>query len=247
MDNKRNQISEHLATTPPKLSPVELYALCEQQEKRIEAKDYRQTLQDLYAHWLFIRPLFESKPLAGLKRFDRFNQELYPYRFSIAQGRYIPRSKTGWRYRRLLVNLKKLQDRELRWLLIARWLKQERVCEPEQFLPDAMLQDLVKKFSNPERFSPADFHGAFLIHAWVPYFEQLKAELSSRKNLSREKEEVARLGYDEKAIGWAFRKHSLIQAICEWLGERKGREPSTLRNIYSRLYSRKADSNLNKP
>jgi hypothetical protein len=191
VEGKGRQVSKHQSTALPKMQPSELYALCEQHEKTIEKRDYRKNLQLLYEHWLFARPLFESKPLAGYKPFDRFNQGLYPYRFSIAQGLSIPRSKVGWRYRKLLENLKKLPGCELRWLLIARWLKQERVCEPKQFLPDDVLRNLVKKFSQRERVSPTDFRDGMIVRTWLPYFEQVQAELLARKNLSRAREEVS--------------------------------------------------------
>ncbi len=236
MSDKSLQVSKDQTIAPQKLNAADLYALCEQREKKIEAKDYRQILQLLFQGILFRRPLFESEPLAGYKPFDRFNQGLYPYTFSIAQGLSIPRSNAGWRYQKLLENLKKLPTYELRWLLIARWLKQEGVCEPEQFLPDNVLRDLVKKFCERGKLSPTDFRGSLIIHAWLPYFVQLQAELSAKKDLRRARDEVAKLGYDIEAIGYVYRKRSLIQAICAWVGKRKNLAPRTLRNIYSRLY-----------
>lgn len=245
MKEERQQLSKHQSTAPLRENPVELYALCEQQEKRIEAKVYRQILQLLYTRWLFARPLFESKPLAGFKQFEQVNKQLYPYTFSIAADDYIPGSKlSAWRYQKVLENLKKLESSELRWLLIARWLKQEGVCEPEQFLPADMLQGLVKEFSKLKRFSPADFKDGFLVHAWLPYFEQIQAELSVRKKQARAREEVTALGYDKKAVGYVYHKRSLIQAICAWVAVRKNKNPATLRNIYSRLYGRKDNPNL---
>jgi hypothetical protein len=76
----------------------------------------------------------------------------------------------------------------------------------------------------------------------VPYFEQLRDELATRKHLNRANEEVTKLGFDEKAVKCMSSKDSVIQAICAWLGDRKHQNPATLRNVYSRVHGLKERS-----
>jgi hypothetical protein len=236
---KRGHFPDYRNIAPRKVSPRELYTICEQQEKRLETELYRKRLDLLLESWLFERPLFETAPLAGYRPFEEHNQQMYPFRFSIAPPAHLRISKREWRYRKLLEHLKKQQDTILRWLLIARWMKQEAVCEPKQFLPDAVFRRVVRRFSKSLRFSPTDFRYGIMIHKWRPYFERLQADLVARKHLQRALEEVAKLGYDGKAIICISRKRSTIQATCEWLAQRKNCDARTLRNIYSRLYGHK--------
>jgi hypothetical protein len=223
------------------LTAAELYERCLQKEKTIEEKDYALTLQKLFRGWLFNSPLFQFRRVVGRKAFDKFNKNLFPFTFFIVPRRYIPSEKrASWKYGQLLQNLKKLPDRELRCLLVARLLKQEGICEPNQFLSDHMLRDLTKRFSKREHLSPGDLRDGIVINTWVPYFQRLRADFSTGKTLRRPKEEVAKLGYDNDAIQCvAFHRRSLVQAACAWVAKRKNKRPETLRNIYSRVYGRK--------
>jgi hypothetical protein len=214
-------------------------------EKKIEALPYRERLDLTLEDLLFIHPLFEDAPLAGWEFFEKLARERYPFNFSIAPPEDLRMSNYEWRYHEIVKHLKKLQgkDTDLCQLLIARWLKQEKVCEPRQFLSGDVRRRLIKKFHKRRRISPNDLRFGAMVHTWVPYFERIKDALQAGKHLERVREEVLKLGYEPKAIGWVSKTRSTVQAVCGWLAERRNCEARTLRNIYSRQYG-KADRPL---
>jgi hypothetical protein len=234
------------------VNPSELYRICKEQEDAIEAISYGKRVCDLAAYLLFSRPLFETAFLAGDIEFQELSRQSYPFDHSIAQHIESKVPEVEWRYRRVLQQLKKQQDTELRWLLIARWLKQEGICEPAQFLRNDMLRRLVRRFQKTLSLSPTDLKYWAIIQNWRPYFERIREALRAAKQRhpARAREVVAKLGYDPEAIGWVWRKRSVLEAIYGWLGKDKKGFSEKLRNAYSRRHGnrskrRKQNASLN--
>jgi hypothetical protein len=215
------------------ITPHEMYVRCVARGEEIAAIPYRKQIAFHLEHILFLFPLFDRIDLSGL---EMLTKARYPFHFSIAQPQV--QSVPEWRYRTLLEHLRKQKDRELQWLLVARWLQEERVCEPRQFLPPDLLRRLVKRFQRKMHASEQDFFYNKLIENWLPYFKCLQEDLEARKDLRRKREEVTKLGYDADTVDWALRKRSLIEAVCGWLAkhQRNTGSPRTLRNAYTRLH-----------
>ncbi len=177
MPEERGPFLHFVKTVPEHLPPKELFEACLEEQKRIEAIPPQKRVEYILRDLLFLR-LFEPAALpgsepSGLER---------PFNFSTAEPLDLQVSEADWRYRTLLEELRKQPDRELRWLLVARWLKQEGVCEPDQFLPDETLRNLLRKFREHlrrRRFpaSPTDLRHAASVKLWLPYFERLLTEL----------------------------------------------------------------------
>jgi hypothetical protein len=170
------------------LSPQELFDACKAREEKIDAgsdPERRKRIDDLLEHWLFLTPLFGRAPLAGSKFFDQTMQRRYPFDFSIAPYEALKGSPSKWRYRKLLQYLRKLQTRDLRQLLVARWLQQEKICEPRQFLGPATRYRLMREFHARVHISANDLKVGGIIHGWLPYFARIKGELESRKGRRR--------------------------------------------------------------
>jgi hypothetical protein len=219
------------------ITPHEMYTRCIARSKEIAEIPYRERVANQMEHLLFMFPLFETRIWPSESGFELLTKALYPFRFSIAPTQAV--SLSEWRSQTLLEHLSKQQDRELRWLLVARWLQQERVCEPKQFLPPDLLQRLVKRFQRHMRASEQDFFYTNLIDNWLPYFHRLQKALQETQ-LRRNREEVTKLGYDSSTVDWALRKRSPIEAVCGWLSKHQKKTGSarTLRNAYTRLHGR---------
>jgi hypothetical protein len=215
------------------ITPHETYMRCVARGNEIAAIPYRKQIAFHLEHILFLLPLFVETDQSG---FEVLTKAKYPFNFPIAQPQ-AP-SVSEWRYRALLEHLRKQKDRELQWLLVARWLKQERVCEPRQFLPPDVLRRLVKRFQRKMHASERDVFYNKLIENWLSYFKRLRKDLEARKDLRRKREEVTKLGYDADAVDWTIRKRSLIEATCSWLAQHQKNTGSarTLRNAYTRLH-----------
>jgi hypothetical protein len=217
-------------------TPTEVYENCMREERRIEAIPHKERVREIAEHLLFLRPFFEAAFLAGDEEFQEISRQSYPFDYSIAQHVESRVSPVEWRYGRLLQHLRKQQDTELRWLLIARWLKQEGVCEPRQFLPNDMLRRLVRRYQKTLSLSPTDLKYWAIIQNWRPYFEGIRDALRARKSLNRARQEVEKLGYDPRAVGWVRHTRSVLEAIYGWLGKDKKGVSAKLRNAYSRRH-----------
>ncbi len=222
---------------PGPWKPSDLFAACSTQEQEFERVSGKEFSKSLDRFYLFDFPLFSDKP-------GNFGNAGYPFHFAIARPEGAKGSKAAWRYTELLRYLRKLDEPELRWLLIARWLDEEGVCEPEEFLPTGVLQRMVKRESKERmRVSRRDFYHWRLIKVWLSYFEALLTDLrNAPKNYQRRRVEALLIqGYRLDAIESALGKHSAVQATTSWLEEREGKDARkgmtarTLENAYSRV------------
>lgn len=145
----------------------------------------------------------------------------------------------GEKYRDILELLGSVSVKQARLLLIARWLAEEKVCEPEDIIGTEELQRQANKMFRG--LSEAVFHHADRVSAWIPYFERLLDDLRTAKGTAI----LLARGYDQSAIRASYRKRSAIEAACEWLANRDKSlnvDPPTLRNAYSRVYGRTSRS-----
>jgi hypothetical protein len=211
------------------LKPRQHYVDCEAREKELEK--HPPSLDRVLGQLLFNGRTFLDQPVGKLKvRSD-------PFHIVIATATRLRISTREWRYRKILELLRNQPDREFRWLLIANWLKQEGVCQPEEFLPAEVRRNLIKRYHQYLPMSSADLYHRALIRNWLTYFERIRTELRAKGHLRRVREEVAKLDYDMKAVARvAKRRSTTINAICQWLAERGKGDARKLRNSYSRLH-----------
>jgi hypothetical protein len=144
------------------------------------------------------------------------------------------------KYRYILDIMRTQTKREIRLFLLAWWLKQEKVCEPEDILGIEVLRRPAKKIFH--FLSPTDFHHAERVRKCLPYFERLLTDFDTHKGVVSE---LVKLGYDEAVVLAARKKRSAVPAACEWLAERgsvSNVDALTLQNAYSRVYGPKRRS-----
>jgi hypothetical protein len=218
----------------PDLNPKELFAICTAQEQRTKKRDVANVLDDFAKFYLFDRPLF------GVSA--EWSNSGYSLLFTIPEPvNKIP--DTDWRYAEFVKHLKALDDHELRWVLVARWLKEENICEPDKFLPPDVLRRALKKVRVMQvRSSPTDVYLWRLVRIWLPYFGNLNEDRrkipASRRGPG---DALVNMGYSKDAVSWSLETHSLIQAITNWLAERSTTPHSkrvsarTLANSYSKV------------
>jgi hypothetical protein len=235
---------------PGPWQPKELFAACSTQEQILKQIDMAEAFVSMRRFYLFSFPLFGDS--------SNFANEGYPLQFTIGPPKGLRSSKVDWRYTELLRHLKELNDKELRWLLLARWLSAEGVCTPEEFLPAGVLKRMLDKVRlRMMRLSPSDMYLWYLVKIWQPYFEALLTELGNMpKNCLGPGATLLERGYRRDAIESSIRKRrrSPIQAITGWLEERESIEHDkelparTLENAYSRIEvaMRNADSDFEK-
>jgi transposase len=217
------------------LNPGELFAECSAQEQRAKKSNVVGLLDKLARFYIFDRPLFGEAP-------DWANDG-YPLLFTIRKPTNLKSSKVDWRYSELLRYLKNLDDPELRWTLIARWLNIEGVCDPEHFLPSHIFRRMLKKTrANTIRLSPSDIYLWRVVRIWLPYFEYLLSDLRKISLKHRGPlEALVKIGYSENAVRCALAKRSAVQAVTSWLELRsemtsgKRLSARTLENAHSRV------------
>lgn len=147
-------------------------------------------------------------------------------------------------YGALLELLRAAQSKEERWELLARWLKQENICEPEDILLFSINHLASKRLLG---ISMRDTTYASVVEVWGPYFIRLMAELKAGELTSVRKGQLVAQGYTLEAIESAAGKDSPIAAICDWLEGReifRGRNSrvinaETIRNAHSRIFGPK--------
>jgi hypothetical protein len=228
-------------------SPDELFEECASKEQRTKKSNVVEVLNDLARFFLFNRPLFGESA--------DWSRDEHPLFFTIRRspGKTV---RSDWRYTELLRHLKALNEPELRWVLIARWLKQEGICEPDSFLPASVLRRILKKTRAAKiRLSSTDVYLWRLVRIWLPYFEYLLADARRIPKSHRGPgEALVKLGYLKDAVKWSLEKRSAVQAVANWLEQRnmmnRSKQPSarTLENAYSRVLvaMRKANSDVEK-
>ena len=148
--------------------------------------------------------------------------------------------------------LKKAKDNdEFFWFVLACWLSEEGVREPEDFLPPAIYSRLTQTARQYVKgISFNDMKLFEFVRCWEPYFEALledKKDLVKRHRTSPAdvQKELSAAAYEPEAIELVMRKRrrSTVELTCEWVAGRgiipaKTRDPDpvrTLRNAYSRI------------
>jgi hypothetical protein len=227
-----------------KLQPMELFTVCSDQEKRFDAINGKDFLESLDRMRLFEGPVFSEEPESRARKAYEFGLLI-----TRPQG-----SKAEWRYTELVKKLTKLQESELRWLLIARWLEGEGVCKAEEFLPKEILKRLLKRAKSGRlKVSPRDLQLARWVRIWLPYFERLLDDrdrlLKKCRGIRLAMNELSGRGYVEGAIDSTVGKREPVQAVITWLTSRGEAgmgttNERTLENAYSRVEAakRKADA-----
>jgi hypothetical protein len=218
-----------------RLEPNELFQSCENQEQRFKSIDGKEFLQSLDRMLLFGRPIFSDGP-TGRKKSG------YPLDIRITRPRG---AESEWRYAALLKTLKKLDEMDLRWLLIARWLESEGICQAEEFLPGEILERLLETASKTRmQVSPTDLEQARLVGIWLQYFRKLLADAKKARNAHQGIDALVKMGYVRSAVESTLGRKSEIQATASWLAlrdddalghEKKRRQERTLVNACTRI------------
>ncbi|MFZ1974187.1 MAG: hypothetical protein WAU89_15185 [Candidatus Acidiferrales bacterium] len=218
------------------MSPNQLYADCLAAEAKLTKNP--PSVEYVLEGVLFGGRVFFDGPVGGTRFFRTIARSGQPFQIMAAPPAQLRVSKYEWRYRKILQLLKEQTDPEIRWILVAKWLKQEGICEPHQFLPEEFRRNLIKRYRQLLPMSPTDLFHRALIRNWRIYFERIRTELKKRERVRRAREEVQGLGFKIEAIELiAKKKSSDIEAICQWLHQRGMGDPRKLRNSYSRLHA----------
>lgn len=236
MPEKSRAITGHPGAAAQLPSPLELFAACEAREMKIDQAHYREGVSNLLEHNLFMTPVFDKRFLGGYGPFDYAFEKMYPFDFTLAPPVDLRISHGEWRYRELLAQLKRQPDKELRWLLIARWLEHEGVSQHRDFLPAPILANLLRRYRKRVPLSPTSLYQCELVRTWLPYFQRTRAAYNSiKKSVLRVRQALLANGYEATSIDATIHTRSNIQAICCWLEIRKHIQASTLHNAYSRV------------
>jgi hypothetical protein len=201
------------AETVPKraeneVSPHELHSRIMRVEKQLSENAFK-WLQKQFANERFFRyPLFDS-----------------PHHLSDEARKLL--SDAGIKYKFLLQLLRNCQTRGQRLLIIATWLYQEGICQPED-VHGSDFSDYRRNALRGDkgRISLTDVRYAFIVDYWVPYFEWLLRARRQRRGLEE---------FDELAIQSASGKRSAVAAACEYVAPRLGRRVASLANAHSRV------------
>jgi hypothetical protein len=226
-----------------KLQPTDMFKACEVQENRFKAITGKQFLESLDRMRLFGGLVFSEGSRNRARNAHEFGLLITPRRGSKSESRY-----TG-----LVRKLKILQETDLRWLLIARWLESEGVCKAEEFLPKEIVERLLTRAKKARlHVSPTDLQLARLVRIWLPYFERLLDDrgklLKKRRGVAVAMKELLGMGYVEDAVDSTVGKREPVQAVIAWLSSREAGNDRTLQNAYSRVEaaSRRADAKFDK-
>ena len=213
-------------TRPEAVSPETIYKKCMARDKNVRETNLAAVLESFFKQLVFDRALFAADPqLVSAVETDPDSRH----------SKILLGVRDGAKYRDLLELVKHTPNKEIRWLVLAMWLKTEGVCEPEEFLPFRWRAHARKYFRG---LSLADIRYATLVDIWRPYFERLMEDLRALPpNLRRVTEELKKRGYETSAIECARTRRSPIPAICKWLAPSENVDATTFRNAYSRSCS----------
>jgi hypothetical protein len=221
---KINKTRSTISSALNRIKPAQLYQQCLRDERQAAKLDLAKLKVILAKRLFFGQPLFGSPPVvdeasAIAKELDlRIRRQLWQ----------------ASKYRQILRLLRRCTKPEDKLFLLAWWLSQEKVCEPEDIVGIGALRRMAKrKF---RRLSAADFQHADTVRVWLPYFNRLINDSESNSVTK-----LVTLGYDAAAARAAARKRSAIEAASTWLADRPGSnvDVPTLRNAYSRVYGTK--------
>jgi hypothetical protein len=199
-----------------RLSPKQLYDACKDRQQEFEKLDSK-ALHEHIAKEIHFRPLFGADVKLAAN--------------SSASDEMI---LLGIKYRDLLEVLREFNDRKNRWIILARWLREEGVCEPEMFLPkEVKLKSLLRKVWKGSRRK--DLLYVVQVESWLPYFRRLLDERNklNERNIHRITEELEKLGFELSAIEVANEEKSALQATSSWLSSQGLVSMETFRNAYS--------------
>jgi hypothetical protein len=151
--------------------------------------------------------------------------------------------------------LKKANSNDDVWFVLACWLREEAIREPEDFLPESIYSRLTQSIRQRLKgISFNDMRLFELVRCWERYFTRLLADKRRRSDSTDLRKELCAAGYVPEAVDLVMRKkwRSTVELTCEWLAARdvipaKTKDPdpvSTLRNAYSRI---KAESQPKRP
>jgi hypothetical protein len=144
-----------------------------------------------------------------------------------------PAPKDTDKYEHLLKVLREATNKHARLILLAKWLKQENICAPEDILGADTFKKVAKKVLG--EISSTEFRHADTVRAWIPYFDSLLRDLRVLHSTSK----VVAKGYEESAATAAWRKRSSVSAACEWLSTRMNVDAGRLANAHSNIYGRR--------
>jgi hypothetical protein len=215
-------------------TPEQLYAKCEAIARVADRETYERALSLIAGaltfpdHLFGPNPLPDSSPSAG----DSDDVKL---------ERIVHQAE---RYQELVQLLKEYPGQQQRWLLLAVWLKQEGICEPWEFLPAQVYDNLTNEKRAELRISVTDTQHYYRVEAWKPYFDRLLQDRRTKSATSIDPDrDLERLGYVAEAVAAARKKRTAIPAVCEWLSTRLNIDAATLRNAHSRVSRRITSQN----
>src|ERR1019366_5690417 len=223
-------------------TPTQLFSQCQEYAKKFNTEQSYQWLTDMLVQEFTFQPVFipDARLDAPITTQDSPKLEIERL------GYY------GSRYRDLIQLLRNAGDSEARWFLLAAWLKQEKICQPKDFLPSKIYNKLTKnvrrKFKGISRR-----HAQYgnVVEAWRPYFDRLIKAFHAIKEGNRKSkragikprridpaETLRQAGYDKDAVYFvvSLRKRA-VPAAYFWLAPREHWDESTIRNAHSLFLS----------
>ena len=206
--------------------PQSIYDACFDRERNV-LKDWQRSHELVYRLCFLERPIFPASTFVpkGAGKFNARDRDI------------LDRAFLGGRCQVIFSRLKDAANIEQRWEILASWLKQEGVCEPQKILPFSLGQLARKRFAGISR---RDALYASLVEIWGPYFTGLMADIPVSGLTDRVKDRLRKLNYNHEAITFAGVHKDPIPAVCEWLASRdlfpKTVDAQTIRNAHSRTF-----------
>jgi len=218
------------------MRPPELFAKCKAEEEMLFDQDLGEQKNKWIIDLTFGPLLPEDPPSLNLK---------FPSLDMLASSSSEDIQAWASKYAFLLSSLRqaRARDQDVVWLLLAKWLKQEKLFTPEEILPVGVLKRLTKNVRDRYRhLRPSQLLYANLVEVWLPYFEALFNEYR-RSNNSRKKDTPAALqesGFDSHAVGIVTsidrRRREPTSAAVEWASRRLDVDASAVSNAHSLVF-----------
>jgi hypothetical protein len=163
----------------------------------------------------------------------------------------IQKSKNEWvaeKYRLVLKHFKAASPQNFDQVcqILAMWLKDEGICNPEDLLPEDIFKRLTALPAQLfGKYRPAEMNYAGMVMAVVPYFE---LAMKTYKHLHAKKEpgineKLEELGFDPDAVrvmvGTERSPRSATRAASRFVADRTELDEDTLATAFSRIYRQK--------
>jgi hypothetical protein len=219
-------VSETEMMETDKLSIPELYQKCLNNENDWVELDLEPLKISLYKAYVFGQPEFSPAPNVSECVSTSAGQKERELRITM-------RLYEGNKYREIRELLKNAPDSRTRRFVIAWWLAQEKICDPEEIIGREEVRRQAKKMLSLTEFRHAD-----RVRAWIPYFCRLLRDRRTARSTST----LRGQGYENSAIQSADKKRSPAAAACEWLADNRAFlniTSAALANAYSRVYGPK--------